>query len=91
MNYYLVVLVTLFIFGFLIFINLRNASNKKLRHSLTGHHKQVQCAKFNFNNIVISGSMDRFIKVWDLKQGFCKSSLNSFASCNSLDFLRGNK
>lgn len=60
-------------------------SDKKLRHTLTGHSKKVMAAKFlgDCSNVV-TGSHDRTIKIWNLRRKACIKTFITASSCNDL-------
>ena len=43
--------------------------------TLTGHTNWV-CSVFAINNLIISGSYDNSIKIWDIETGKCMNTLN---------------
>ncbi|NJN29113.1 MAG: WD40 repeat domain-containing protein [Synechococcales cyanobacterium RM1_1_8] len=54
------------------------AGQARLRYSLQGHNGGVNSIVFSpFNQFVISGSVDRTIRIWDLKTGEAVQTLNN--------------
>ncbi|XP_055333709.1 autophagy-related protein 16-1-like [Paramacrobiotus metropolitanus] len=65
-------------------VNLWNMYNQRLKYKLTGHSGKVLTSKFLTSNRVVSGSYDRSLKVWDLKNGSCVQNFLVGSSCNDL-------
>ena len=65
-------------------IKLWDTETKRLKHTLTGHMQNVYSARFVHSTMVISGSHDRTIKVWDLTKGYCVKNIFTLSSCNDL-------
>ena len=65
----------------------------RLKHSLTGHTGKVMAARFisDDSHKVATGSYDRTIKVWDLKQRLCSRVLHCHSSCTDLVTIEGNE
>ncbi|CAM0876201.1 unnamed protein product [Alopecurus aequalis] len=61
------------------------------RHTLTGHTKGVSSVDASWvkSLVIASSSSDRTIKIWDLQTGFCKSTIMSGSTPNSLAFIHG--
>lgn len=57
-----------------------------LTETLTGHQDRVQAVKFNnFNSKqIITGSKDRYIKLWDIANGICLKDIYTGSICTSL-------
>ena len=56
-------------------IRIFNTENKKELYSLVGHEKSI-CSLIKINeNLLISGSYDNLIKIWDLKEKMCSFTL----------------
>ena len=58
----------------------------RLKHSLTGHTYKVMAARFIGEDSykVATGSYDRTIKVWDLKEKLCAKVFHCHSSCTDL-------
>uniref|UniRef100_A0A1B0DC16 Uncharacterized protein n=1 Tax=Phlebotomus papatasi TaxID=29031 RepID=A0A1B0DC16_PHLPP len=55
------------------------------RHTLTGHCGKVMAAKFlSEHTRVVTGSHDRTLKVWDLRNRACVETKFAGSSCNDL-------
>ncbi|EDS43924.1 G protein beta subunit [Culex quinquefasciatus] len=54
------------------------------RHTLTGHSGKVMAAKFLGSAFLVTGSHDRTLKVWDLKNRSCTETKFAGSSCNDL-------
>ncbi|XP_067948246.1 autophagy-related protein 16-like [Watersipora subatra] len=62
-----------------------NINDQRHRHALTGHSGRVFCAKFMENaGMVVSGSHDRTLKQWDLRERACVRTMFAGSSCNAL-------
>jgi autophagy-related protein 16 len=60
-------------------------NDQRLRHTLTGHSGKVLAAKFiGDSNIVVSGSHDRTLKLWDIRTKACTKTIFAGSSCNDL-------
>ncbi|XP_058460150.1 autophagy-related protein 16-1 [Malaya genurostris] len=59
-------------------------SDQRLRHTLTGHSGKVLAAKFLGTSCLVTGSHDRTLKVWDLKNRSCTETKFAGSSCNDL-------
>jgi len=62
-------------------------ANGSTKDALTGHTNKVSAAKFTSENNIVSCSQDRTIKLWDIKSGYCKTSIFTHSSCNDIDFF----
>ena len=61
-----------------------------LQHTLTGHSGKVLAARFMGDpSMVVSGSHDRTLKIWDLRSRACK--FDSLVILFSQRFWRGKK
>ncbi|XP_055620988.1 autophagy-related protein 16-1 [Toxorhynchites rutilus septentrionalis] len=58
--------------------------DQRLRHTLTGHSGKVLAAKFLGSAFVVTGSHDRTLKIWDLKNRSCTETKFAGSSCNDL-------
>ncbi|XP_063771791.1 autophagy-related protein 16-1 isoform X4 [Pseudophryne corroboree] len=57
----------------------------RLRHTLTGHSGKVLSAKFLLDNArIVSGSHDRTLKLWDLRNKVCIKTVFAGSSCNDI-------
>uniref|UniRef100_A0A674D3N4 ATG16 autophagy related 16-like 1 (S. cerevisiae) n=1 Tax=Salmo trutta TaxID=8032 RepID=A0A674D3N4_SALTR len=57
----------------------------RLRHTLTGHSGKVLPALFLLDNtLIVSGSYDRTLKLWDLRSKFCMKTVFAGSSCNDI-------
>uniref|UniRef100_A0A2M4CTJ7 Putative autophagy-related protein 16-1 isoform x2 n=1 Tax=Anopheles darlingi TaxID=43151 RepID=A0A2M4CTJ7_ANODA len=56
----------------------------RLRHTLTGHSGKVLAAKFLGSAFLVTGSHDRTLKIWDLKNRSCTETKFAGSSCNDL-------
>lgn len=65
----------------------------RLKHSLTGHTGKVMAARFisDDSHKVATGSYDRTIKIWDLKQRLCSRVLHCHSSCTDLVAIESNE
>ncbi|KXJ78203.1 hypothetical protein RP20_CCG005303 [Aedes albopictus] len=54
------------------------------RHTLTGHSGKVLAAKFLGASFLVTGSHDRTLKIWDLKNRSCTETKFAGSSCNDL-------
>ncbi|XP_055587932.1 autophagy-related protein 16-1 [Uranotaenia lowii] len=59
-------------------------SDQRLRHTLTGHSGKVLAAKFLGSAFLVTGSHDRTLKIWDLKNRSCTETKFAGSSCNDL-------
>lgn len=59
-------------------------ADQRLRHTLTGHSGKVMAAKFLGSAFLVTGSHDRTLKVWDLKNRSCTETKFAGSSCNDL-------
>ncbi|XP_065082544.1 autophagy-related protein 16-1 isoform X2 [Ochlerotatus camptorhynchus] len=59
-------------------------SDQRLRHTLTGHSGKVLAAKFLGTTFLVTGSHDRTLKIWDLKNRSCTETKFAGSSCNDL-------
>ncbi|KAK2139939.1 hypothetical protein LSH36_1549g00018 [Paralvinella palmiformis] len=60
-------------------------SDQRLRHTLTGHSGKVLAAKFlGEPQKVVSGSHDRTLKIWDLRNKACIKTIFTGSKCNDL-------
>lgn len=60
-------------------------ADRKLRHTLSGHSKKVMAAKFLGDaSIVVTGSHDRTLKIWNLHRKACVKTLATPSTCNDL-------
>ena len=55
-----------------------------LQHTLTGHSAKVMAAKFLGSSLLVTGSHDRTLKIWDLKNRSCTETKFAGSSCNDL-------
>ncbi|XP_033487015.1 autophagy-related protein 16-1 isoform X3 [Epinephelus lanceolatus] len=57
----------------------------RLRHTLTGHSGKVLSARFLLDNTrIVSGSYDRTLKLWDLRNKVCTKTVFAGSSCNDI-------
>lgn len=50
-------------------------------HSYSGHKDTINACKFSFSKkSLITGSLDRTIKFWDLEKGMCSKTVRIFSS-----------
>ncbi|XP_058055770.1 autophagy-related protein 16-1-like [Anopheles bellator] len=69
--------------------------NGTILHTLTGHSGKVLAAKFLGSTFLVTGSHDRTLKIWDLKNRSCTETKFAGSSCNdlvttdSLSFISG--
>uniref|UniRef100_A0A8D8DWH7 Autophagy-related protein 16-1 n=1 Tax=Culex pipiens TaxID=7175 RepID=A0A8D8DWH7_CULPI len=61
-----------------------SVADQRLRHTLTGHSGKVMAAKFLGSAFLVTGSHDRTLKVWDLKNRSCTETKFAGSSCNDL-------
>ncbi|KAF6022515.1 hypothetical protein EB796_019189 [Bugula neritina] len=62
-----------------------NIEDQRHRHTLTGHANRVYCARFmEDSGLVVSGSNDRTLKQWDLRERACVRTMFAGSSCNTL-------
>lgn len=61
-----------------------NKEEGKIDYTLTGHTKKVSCAMFGLNEIVISGSIDRTIRVWKPEENGYKPNV---IACHTADVV----
>ncbi|XP_076238426.1 autophagy-related 16 isoform X1 [Calliopsis andreniformis] len=60
-------------------------SDLRLKHTLTGHCGKVMAAKFLGDpSKVVTGSYDRTLKIWDLRNKACIETKFAGSSCNDL-------
>ncbi|XP_065177508.1 autophagy-related protein 16-1-like [Sycon ciliatum] len=60
-------------------------ADQRLRHSLTGHSNKVTSSKFlGGAGKVISGSADRTLKVWDLRNKACIRTIFAGSACHDI-------
>ncbi|XP_007656937.1 autophagy-related protein 16-1 isoform X5 [Ornithorhynchus anatinus] len=56
-----------------------------LRHTLTGHSGKVLSAKFLLGkSLIVSGSHDRTLKLWNLQSRICTKTVFAGSSCNDI-------
>ena len=57
----------------------------KLRHTFTGHTKEVLSAKFmDDSNKFVSASHDRTLRIWDLRSKACINTKFAGSMCNDV-------
>ena len=61
-----------------------NLSNQRIVHTLTGHTNKVMAARFCGHNMLVTGSHDRTLKIWDLHSRVCSKTIFAGSSCNDL-------
>ncbi len=42
---------------------------------MEGHKKGILSVAYQDNNTIISGSMDKTIKIWDIEKGICEKTI----------------
>ena len=62
-------------------IKIYHTESRTLKHTLTGHTQNVYSARFISPTSVISGSLDRTLKLWDLNRGYCTKNIFTLSSC----------
>lgn len=71
-------------------IDIWNFNTMVLDAKLTGHQKKVNCVLADpTNQVILSGSSDRTLKIWDLATGACTQTLiGHTAAINSISFCK---
>jgi autophagy-related protein 16 len=62
-------------------IKIYHTDSRILKHTLTGHTQNTYSARFISPTSVISGSLDRTLKLWDLNRGYCTKNIFTLSSC----------
>jgi len=57
--------------------------NEKIVHWLTGHFDKIYSGIWNEDK-VITGSLDKSIKVWDYNRGYCLRTIFCYSGCTSI-------
>jgi WD40 repeat protein len=68
-------------------LELWNVEDKSMLYKLTGHGDVVRCLAFSPDGSTLaSGSWDRTVKIWDVKEGGIKQSISHYDRVESIAF-----
>ena len=69
------------------FVEVWNVESKSMLYKLTGHGDIVRCLAFSPDgSMLASGSLDRTVKIWDVKDGSIKQSISHYDRVESIAF-----
>jgi WD40 repeat protein len=69
------------------FVEVWNVESKSMLYKLTGHGDVIRCLTFSPDGLMlVSGSRNRTIQIWDVKEGSIKQSLSHYDQVESIAF-----